>query len=550
LINQRHQILSTSLKVIFIIITIRLFYWQILKGPELKKQALNQTQKIEKVLPQRGLIFSSDNFPLAVNQTNYLLSIYKPNLKISLKETINQIDNIKPDFSLENGTLVDNFLKNDKQLWISFPTLFNQKETEALTISGVSFEPTAARFYPEGNLAKNVIGSLGQNQFGAQIGYGGLEAYYDKQLRGQTGFFKTAQNAVGESILSQKTWQTKTVNGRHLHTFINRSVQFLIEQKLSQALEIYQAESGAIIVSQPQTGQIIAMTSLSYDASTSAQTRIETNWAINHLFEPGSIFKPLVVAIALDSRSINLDYICSKCDQSRVIGQYSINNWDEKFHPDTNLKDTLKNSDNISMSFIIDKIGLDIFLKYFKLLNLDRKTGIDLQGEAKPLTKNYWSPLDLATASFGQGFALTQLQFLNAFNAIANDGYIIKPQVLNYFSENRQIVKTKTAKETPIFDSQTIRQLKDILKYVVEDSNLNKIKPQDMEVCGKSGTAQIAQFGQYQDATIASFVGFSPCQDPLFSLIVTLVKPKASPWGSTTAAPVWFDLASQIPHLL
>ncbi len=550
MITNRPQILATSLKIIFIIITVRLFYWQILKGPDLKKQALTQTQKIEKILPQRGLIFSSDNFPLVINEDSYTLSIYKPNLKISLKETITQIDNIKPEFSLENGMLIDNFFKNDQQLWINFPTLFNQKETEALTLDGVSFQSTTSRYYPEDQLAKTIIGTIGQNQFGTQIGYGGLEAYYDKQLKGQTGFFKTAKNAVGDAILSQKTWQSKTINGRHLHTFLNRPIQFLIEQKLEQALKTYQAESGSIIVSLPATGSIIAMASFNANASTSAQAKTEQNWAISHLFEPGSIFKPLVAAIALDSRSIDLNYTCPKCNQARVIGQYSINNWDKKFHPDTNLKDTLKNSDNISMSFIIDQIGLETFLRYFKLLNLDRKTGIDLQGEAKPLAKTYWSALDLATASFGQGFALTQLQFLNAFNAIANNGYIIKPQVLDYFSENNHIIKSKTNKKVSVFSPQTSQQLKDILKYVIENSNLAKIKPENLEVCGKSGTAQIAQFGQYQNATMASFVGFSPCQEPRFSLIVTLLKPQTSPWGETTAAPLWFDIASRIPHLL
>jgi len=547
--HQRHQILTSTIKIAFILITIRLFYWQIIQGPKLKKQALNQTRKIQKIDPQRGSILTSDGFPLAINQSSYQLSLYKPNLETPLDQVINQIDNIKPDFAINHGDLINKFKNNPQQLWISFPIHFTVKEKDILSAPGVSFQTATSRLYPENQLAKNIIGSLGQDQQGSQIGYGGLEAYYDKQLRGQTGFIKTAKDATGQTILSQKIWQSDTHDGRHLHTFLNRKIQFLIEQKLKQDIDTYSAQSGSIIVTNPTNGSIIAMASLT--ASASATKSAHTNFAISHLFEPGSIFKPLIVAMALDSQSVNLDYTCPQCDRPRTIGQYTINNWDMETNPDVNLKDTLKNSDNISMSFIIDALGQSEFLKYFDQLNLNQKTGIDLQGEAKPLVKSFWSHIDLATASFGQGFAITQLQMIHAFNAIANNGHTIKPQVVDYFSENDKIINNKTDRKTKIFSPKTTDQIKDFLQYTVENSNLEKLRPKGLEVCGKSGTAQIAQHGQYQESsTIASFIGFSPCHQPQFSLIVTLVKPQASPWGSTTAAPIWFDLAGQITHLL
>lgn len=545
----RHQILTRTISLAFLIIIIRLFYWQIIQGPKLKKQALRQTQKIEKNDPQRGHILTSDGFPLAINQDSYQLSLYKPNLEISLDQVINQIDNIKLDFAINHGSLIDRFKNSSQQLWLSFPLHFTAKEKDILSSPGVSFQPSSSRLYPESQLAQNIIGTLGQNQQGTQIGYGGLEAYYDKQLRGQTGFVKTAKNATGQTILSQKIWRSNTHDGRHLHTFINRKIQFLVEQKLKQGIIDYSAQSGSIIVTDPANGSIIAMNSLS--ASASATKSAQANFAISSLFEPGSIFKPLIVAMALDSQSIDLDYTCPQCHQPRTIGQYTISNWDLETNPDIDLKNTLKNSDNISMSFIIDALGQEKFLKYFDKLNLNQKTGIDLQGEAKPLTKSYWSHIDLATASFGQGFAITQLQMIHAFNALATDGHTISPRIVNYFSENNKIINTKTGQKTKIINTKTTNQIKEFLQYTVENSNLEKLRPKDLEVCGKSGTAQIAKLGQYQESsTIASFIGFSPCHQPRFSLIVTLVKPQSSPWGSTTAAPIWFDLASQITHLL
>lgn len=529
--------------------TWRLFYWQIIQGPSLKKQALGQTQKIEKISPQRGNILDSDNFPLALNQEYYQLSIYKPNLEKDINRVLDQIENIKPGFTINNGLLIDKLKNNPQQLWIEFPTHFSQKEKDILSLPGCSFQSTYTRFYPEGELAQNLIGIVAQNHQGTQIGYGGLEAYYDKQLRGKTGFIKSAKDATGETILSHKIWQSAAIDGRYLHTSINRKIQFLVEQALEQGIKTYSAKSGSIILMQPQSGAIIAMASLT--ATSSASPSGQKNSAIADLFEPGSIFKPLTVAMAIDSDSISPDYTCPQCHQPRTIGEYTINNWDLQTHPDTNLFDTLKNSDNISMSFIIDELGQENFLRYSHQLSLDQKTAIDLQGESKPLLKTYWSTIDLATASFGQGFAITQLQMIHAFNALANNGWVVKPKIVNYLSENDKIIKNKTLQKIKIFKSSTTDLLKDMLKYTVENSNLKKLKPDNLEVCAKSGTSQIAQQGQYQEsATTASFIGFSPCQQPAFSLIVTLVEPQASPWGSTTAAPIWFELASQITRLL
>lgn len=545
----RHVILVNTFKIAFLIITIRLFYWQIIQGPNLKKQALGQTQKVEKIIPQRGKIFTTDDFPIATNLTNYQLSIYKPNLKKNLDQIINLIDDIKPNFAINNGDIIDKFKNNPRQLWISFPTQFSQKEQEILSLPGISFQNNYSRYYPETPLANNIIGFVGQNQQGSRIGYGGLEAYYDKQLRGITGFIKTAKDATGQTILSQEIWQSNTLNGRNLHTSINRQIQHLVEQKLKLGLDKYLAESGSIILMDPKNGHVLAMASLI--ATSSATPSAGKNSAITDLFEPGSIFKPLIVAMALETKSIDHNYTCPSCDRPRTIGQYTINNWDEKVYPDTNLENTIKNSDNISMSFIIDKLGQDNFLDYFEKLYLNQKTGIDLQGEARPITKKRWSAIDLATASFGQGFAITQIQMITAFNTIANDGSIIKPSLVNYLSENNKIIKNKAKKSTKIFNTKTTDQIKDLLKYATENSNLAKIKPENMEICAKSGTAQIAHLGQYvESSTIASFIGFSPCHLPKFSLIVTLVKPKTSPWGSTTAAPIWFDLAQNLINLL
>jgi cell division protein FtsI/penicillin-binding protein 2 len=193
------------------------------------------------------------------------------------------------------------------------------------------------------------------------------------------------------------------------------------------------------------------------------------------------------------------------------------------------------------MSYIIRQTGEEKFLRYFHQLGLDRKTGIDLPGEARPVQKDYWPEIDLATASFGQGFAITQIQMITAFNTIANNGVLVGP----HFNQNQKLRSTK------VYEPTTITLMKDILEYGVDNGAVAKFKPKGMVVCGKSGTSQVAVKGGYSDSsTIASYIGFSPCDQPKYTMIVTVKNPRTSPWGSSTAAPIWYKIAEKLPSLL
>lgn len=551
MLNSRPKTLSITLSVCFLLISFRLFYWQIIKSPELKEKAMDQTYKLEKKLPERGEIFSSDNFPLVLNQTSYQLSIYKPNLSETLDEVINKIESVYPDFKKDNITAIEVIKNNSNQKWMTFNTNLSENQKKQLEIPGIEFSKIEKRFYPENSMAKDILGVISRDYNGFQIGYGGLEAFYQKLLKGKTGFIWGPQDATGKTILNKKSWSSEAINGRNIYTNINRSAQYYVEKVLREGIDKYTADSGSITIMNSKTGAILAMSSLSATNSASASSVIR-NPAISNLFEPGSIFKPLVIAMGLDSKSINTDFICTKCNQPNVIGKYNISNWDNEFHPDSNLQEIIKNSDNIGMSYIIAKLGKDNFLNYYQKLGLAQKTGIDLQGEAKPTVKNQWPEIDLATASFGQGIVVTQIGMLQAFNTIANDGILVKPKIANYFTENNKIIKNPNQKEIKVFNLDTTQKIKNILKYAVENGATVRFKPSNLEVCAKSGTAQVAIAGSYENnsSTIASYIGFSPCQNPKFTMIVTINNPKTSPWGSSTAAPIWYELASKLNDLL
>lgn len=539
--SKRSKLLLIALLLPFGLIIFRLFYWQVIKEPELKEKALNQTYKLEKIDPKRGKIFTSDNYPITLNQTYYQLSVYKPNIKDNkLNELFDKIDQTVPDFKQNNQTLINNFISNPNQTWITFPTEISEDQKENLKNLNLDFQKFNKRLYPENTLAKDIIGNIDN---------GGLETYYDKQLEGKTGFSLSAKDATGKTILTKKSWTSEAIDGRNLHTTINRSIQLLLEQHLKEGIDKYAADSGSITIINSKTGALLAMSSMT--ATSSATPSAFRNPAISDLFEPGSIFKPIIVTMALDKKAIDTNFICTGCGSPRAIGKYTITNWDSEIHPNSSLQDIIKNSDNIGMSYIIGKLGQNNFLDYYHKLGLDQKTGIDLQGETKPLLKEEWPEIDLATASFGQGIAVTQINMLQAFNVIANNGILVKPHVINYFDENNKIIKAKFKPETKIFEPETTTQMKTILKYAVENGVVAKLKPDDLDVCAKSGTAQVAIKGDYSNSSaIASYIGFSPCDNPKFTMIVTINNPKSSPWGSSTAAPIWFELASEINHLL
>lgn len=548
MINSRTKILTTAIYLSFLIIVGRLFYWQVIKKDQSVKDILKQSYRLETTTPNRGKIFDQSNSPLVLNQTNYRLSIYKPNLKQPLSDILKNLSQTDPDLISQNQDLLNSFEHNSDQKWITLPTPLSKQQIDSFgPIDGLQYSTQNDRFYPNLNLAKNITGFTRNDDNGLISGYQGLEGYYNKQLSGRPGFIWSAKDATNQPVLSKKIWQTKQIPGRNLHTSIRKNIQFIIEQKLQQANQDFDADQASAIIMEPQTGQIIAMvSSVASPSATSSQ-----NIPIDYLFEPGSIFKPLTIAIALDTNSIDMEYTCLKCNQPRKIDQFTINNWDESFHPNSNLYDIIKNSDNIALSWIIEQIGLDQFLDYFQKLQLDRKTGVDLQGEGKPILKSYWSDIDFATASFGQGFSLTQIQMIKAFNSLANQGLMPNPRLVKYLSNHNEIIKLKPNLDKRIFSPNTTQNITKLLKNNVKNSNLDHLNPLSLDICGKSGTAQVATSNGYsEDQTIASFIGFMPCDQPKLTMIVTIFNPKSSPWGASTAAPVWFDLAQTINNLL
>lgn len=569
----------------------RLLHWQIVSAGELASIAKSQHQVLTKVPARRGSILTSDNFPLVSSKQSFLL--WASPKKISDPAKIARI--LAPFLVLEDqgqeaipdsfgaspsGKTTDQRISDEKKrieeilkrkdmAWVPLKRKIGRdakSKIEALRVEGVGFDEEEDRNYPEGSMSAHLLGFVGKDAGGQDKGYFGLEGYYDLVLSGASGKKAWEKDALGNPILLGDWREISALDGAALKTHIDRSIQFIVEKHLKEGLEKYGASRGMVVVARPQDGAILAMASLpAYDPARFALFKQEsfTNPVISESFEPGSIFKVLIMASALDGGAVAPDEKCDACSGPRRIGEYTIRTWNEKYYPDSTAAEIIQHSDNVGMVWTGQKLGKDKLLEYLDKFGIGKTTGIDLQGETAPALrdKDKWGLIDLATASFGQGIAVTAIQMVRAVGAIANGGRLATPQVVD-----KVITQAGEHKISPQVDGQVIskesaEKITEMMINAIEQGEAKWAKPRGFRIAGKTGTAQIPIAGHYDpEKTIASFVGFAPAyaeasagkpaDSPQFVMLVSLREPKSSPWGSETAAPLWFSIAKDLfPYL-
>jgi cell division protein FtsI/penicillin-binding protein 2 len=255
----------------------------------------------------------------------------------------------------------------------------------------------------------------------------------------------------------------------------------------------------------------------------------------------------LTAAAALDKGLIKPDTICDICDQPYKIGKYTINTWNNEYHPNSTVTEVLANSDNIGMIFIANKMGIEVFTKYLQDFGIGQRTGIDLEGEVEASLRESWSEIDLLTASFGQGLIVSGVQMVQAVGAVANGGMMMKPQMVHKIIDSRgeTIIEPKAVRQ--VISSKTSETLTEMLVAAVKASEAKWALPQGYRIAGKTGTAQIVtEKGYDEKKTIASYIGFAPAEDPKFVMLTIIREPTSSEWGSETAAPLFFNLAEKL----
>jgi len=546
----RYPFVFVFLVLLFVLVASRLFYWQIVKADMLSEMAQSQYGGLVKIEPKRGEIETSDGFPIAANKVSYLLYL-NPTLIKDKDQTVlilsSLLDMTKASVSAE--ILPD-------RLWVKIKSgisASDKAEIEKLNLPGVGFEEHYTRFYPEASIAAQLLGFVGKNEEGQDSGSGGLEGFYDRLLRGKEGYSMEYSDALGRPILSNSTEVTSGSDGSNLILGVDRSIQFLAEQKLKDGIEKYGATGGTIGIMDPQTGNILAMAS---SPTFSPQTYFDfdqstyTNPFITDTYEPGSTFKPIVMASAIDAGLITPQTKCNICGGPVSVSGYELHTWNDQYYKDTNMIQVIQHSDNTGMVFVAQKLGVDRMISYLTKFGIGQMTGIDLQGEISPSLKprNAWYDVDLATTGFGQGVSITPIELLTAFSSLANNGVMMQPRVVTAYENadgTRVEIPTKVIGNT--VSEKTAKVMVEILVNAVEKGEAQWTKLPGYRIAGKTGTASIPVKGHYdQTGTIASFIGFAPADNPKFVMLVILDKPTTSIYAADTAAPVFFDIAKNL----
>lgn len=539
------KLLFVGFLLIYALIIARLFYLQIFTPVSIDNGLYLKSRKIN---PERGKIYDTNMTPLVLNQNNYLL--YLEPKKIENKEKL--IESLSKTLKIEEASMEARIDMNKD--WISITSRVSEEkkaEIESLKIEGVGFQPQMKRYYPEASLSAHLLGFVGKKADGDDLGYFGIEGFYNLDLTGLPGVLDSERDLFGRPIFVGVQNKVSAENGRDLVLTIDKTIQEISKKRISEGLERYRAKQGCIIVANPNTMAILSLVCLpDYDLDQyySFTESFFKNPVVSEVYEPGSIFKPLIVGAAIQEKKIRPQDTYNEEGQIK-IGEYQIKTWDEKYEGEITMTRILEKSSNVGMVYIGEKLGRENIYRYMDKFGFGKITGIDLQGEIsgyiKP--KSDWYPIDYSTATFGQGIAVTPIQMIRAFASLINGGNLMKPYVVEKILSKKGEIKIQPKIERKIFSKTTSEVVKKMLVSTVENAEVKWDRPKDIKIGGKTGTAQVAIQGHYDPSkTNASFIGFLPADKPEFIVLVMFKEPKTSQWGSETAAPVFFEVAKDL----
>ena len=535
-------------------LVIRLWYLQVYQHESFVQQAQNAHWDQETVTAPRGSILDSEGNPLALSLASWEVTVDPSEFtKPEQRENAVRVLAAVSGFSSEDlESTIDNGSGNPV---LAIPHLDYErgKLLAATQLPGVTLQENSKRTYPEGSLAAPLIGFLGRDGAGLT----GLEADLNPELAGTPGSLVFERDSVGNPIPLGYRATTNPEEGHDIVLTVDRYVQRVIERELDEAMTRHEAEGGTIIVMDPRTGGILAMASRpTFDLQNLSLADEEAlalvrNRAVTDLYEPGSTFKVLTMAAAINEGLVTPETTYVDAGPVMKYG-YTIDTWDGNHWGKESMADLLMHSNNVGAVWLSDQLGQDIFYKYVNAYGFGKPTNVGLSGEANgqvrmPDNPN-WSPIDLATNAFGQGLSVTPLQLVTAVSGVINDGVLMKPQLVKGLvgADGMQTIQPQIVRR--LVSSETSRQIRSMMRVVAEDGPSKLATVPGFHVGGKTGTATIpGPDGKYlEDATIASIVGFFPYENPRAVVLVKIDHPKDSPWGGQIASPIFSNIAREL----
>ncbi len=540
--SNRLAFLAVCFALMATLLIARLVYWQVVRRGDVLQNApadefdLGAVAWRGSIMDRNGhylaipsVVYDVGASPAMITDTEQVAGILAPLLGVAEEELAKALSTDASWVPLAKGLPVD-----------------KGRAVRDLGILGLKLDLRPGRYYPEGQMAAATLGFVNAERKGVC----GVEGRYDARLRGSDG----SEAADAPQVLFDLPIVRAPRNGADLVLTIDRVVQRAAEKHLDDALEQYEADSGVIIVMEPHTAAVLAMAiAPGFDPNNYGNVdsvEAYANTAVGHQYEPGSVFKIVTMAAALDAGVVRPGDTYYDAGHL-VYGGRTFMNWDREAHGICNMVDVLAYSLNLGSIYVADRLGAPAFYDAVRRFGFGKPTGIDLDAEAPglirtPGTEN-WYPADLATNSFGQGLAVTPIQMVNAVAAVANGGVLMKPYVVDRIMQDGEVVWQATPQPVRrVISEETAATLTAMMADALPIETDLAVVP-NYTSAGKTGTAQMIVDGRYDDqVVIASFAGFLPADDPRFVVLVKLDYPRLAPWGSQSAAPVWRDLAGEL----
>jgi len=536
----------------FLLITGRMFQLQVLKKEQLYKLAGQQQHVQIPLVPKRGTVYDSKGDELAVSIE--VDSVYADARRVTDPEkTANELASV---LQIDRKELKQRLKRHRPFEWVQ--RKISSQETEqikTLQLPGLFFLKENRRFYPNSQLAAHLIGFVGLDSKGLE----GIEFQYDALLSGENQVWNAARDALGREIAIGTIPFEKEDHYRNIVLTIDKPLQHITETELDRGVQRWGAKGGMAIAMEPSTGKILAMASYpTFNPNQFIQYRSRSwrNGAVSDIFEPGSLFKVVLAAAALEEQVVRPSdsFFCengSYTVQDRTIHDTSKHGW-------LTFQQILKLSSNIGASKVGEKMGKERFYRYIAVFGFGEKTGINLPGEGKGIVHHprYWPPVALDTISFGQGISVTGIQLVTALSAIANGGFLMKPyvveKVMNEKGEVVQSFQPKTVRK--VISEETAKKVTWLLKTTTEKGGTGEgAVPAGYEVAGKTGTAQKVDSvlgGYFEDRYTSGFMGFAPADFPKIALLVVVDEPQGGSYGGVVAAPIFKAIMEKVlPYL-
>ncbi len=551
-------------RVTFILITIlissaliisRLFYLQVINASLYKALAKGQQKIVEQVKGQRGNIYIQDKnnlIALATNKNSKLCFANPPQIenKLRVSKELGKILSLNPESIFKKINTPSKFVILKREI-----SPLEIKNIEELKEKGIGIKDSLIRYYPQHNLASHLLGFVDQDGKGEY----GLEGHWDKELKGKENFIEKEKGPLGYFFSSSNSKNSIT-QGSDLILTIDLNIQSEAEELLRKAYQNLNIRGGQILVLEPKTGKILASAEYpdfdpnKYSQYAKSNLSIFQNSTIEKLYEPGSIFKAITMAIAIDRRKLTPETTYQDKGYVKVDG-WTIRNYGDRVWGKENMTQVLEHSINTGAVFAGSKIDHKTYLKYLSDFGLFSKTGIGLSSEVTSQNENLkkGSEVNFDTSYFGQGIDMTPLQIARAYCVLANGGNLVQPYIVKeIIKPNGKIIKHKSGNTLPkVISTKTASDVTRMLIDVTEKGYSRGARIPGYYIASKTGTANIPysclkiKKTGYSPETWQSFVGYFPALDPSYLILVKLDNPEAKT-ASVSAAPIFKELAQYI----